>query len=194
MEHSMKDMLRKKVAPLLVALAAVAALLFGSAMAANAATANADTKAKACQNNDSLDRREKVVCIARSQLGVRERGTTKRAANNCQKYFRDFGSKLNCDDDVKGPWCAAFTRWVWTKAGVPNTPKSFLVSNWAAALTRVRTPKPGDVAVASSGQHIEIVVWVNGKTIHTIDGNGGNNSVAKGSHRKGAMTYYRMGS
>ncbi|MER7007412.1 CHAP domain-containing protein [Dactylosporangium sp. NPDC000555] len=190
----MNGVWKKKVVPLLVAFAAIAALLTGGAVAANAAASDPDTKAKACQSDKSLDRREKVGCIAESQVGVRERGTTKRAANNCQKYFRDFGSGLNCDDDTNGQWCAAFTRWVWTKAGVPNTPKSFAVQGWVAALTKVSTPKPGDVAVASSGQHIEIVVKVSGTTIHTIDGNGGKDNVARGSHRKGVMTYYRMGS
>ncbi|MEV0134884.1 CHAP domain-containing protein [Dactylosporangium sp. NPDC050688] len=190
----MNGILKKKVAPLLVAFAAIAALLFGGVAVANAATANPDTKAKACQNDRSLDRREKVVCIAKSQLGVRERNTKTRKANNCQKYFRDLGSGLNCDDDVNGQWCAAFTRWVWTKAGVPNTPKSFAVQGWVQALTKVSTPKPGDVAVARSGQHIEIVVKVSGTKVYTIDGNGGNNSVASGDHRKGNMTYYRMGS
>ncbi|WP_329106205.1 CHAP domain-containing protein [Micromonospora sp. NBC_01699] len=184
---------KTKFAPLMVAFVAVAALLVGGAVAAYAAPKpTADQKAKACQNDDSLSRRAMVVCIAKSQVGVKERGVKTRKADNCQKYFRDFKSNLNCDDDVNGQWCAAFTRWVWAKSGVPNTPKSFAVSSWANALTRITTPKAGDVAVATSGQHIEIVVKVSGTTIHTIDGNGGKNSVDTGSHRKGAMRYYRM--
>ncbi|MEV0134653.1 CHAP domain-containing protein, partial [Dactylosporangium sp. NPDC050688] len=192
---SMKDMLRKKVAPLLVALAAVAALLFGSAMAADAGIPPpnpiaSDKAAKACLKYSSL--RNKVVCIARSQIGVRERGTTKRKADNCQKYFRDFGSDLNCDDDDEGQWCTAFASWVWMKARVPNPPVTFRVREFAAALTKVKRPKPGDVAVIPN-HHTEIVVQVDGDYVHTVSGNVGD-SVVTGVHRLGARKYYRMGS
>lgn len=194
----MKSRWKSKFAPLMVALAAIVALLVGGAVAAQAQTtvaarASADAKAKKCQRNGSLNTREKVVCIAKSQLGVKERGVKKRKSNNCQKYFRDFGSKLNCDDDVNGQWCAAFTRWVWTKAGVSRVPKSFGVSSWAGSLGKsVKTPKPGDVAVSRGQTHIEIVVKVSGGKVYTIDGNGGRDDVRKGSHRRGGMTYYRM--
>jgi hypothetical protein len=183
---------------LLVAISAIGILLVGGAVTAHAAETRAlaaptaDEKAKKCQHNNSLSQRQMVVCIATSQLGVKERNTRTRKSNNCQKYFRDFGSSLNCDDDVNGQWCAAFTRWVWAKSGVPNTPKSYLVASWASALSRVTTPKAGDVAVAQNGNHIEIVVKVSGTTVHTIDGNGGRDNVARGSHRKGGMKYYRM--
>jgi hypothetical protein len=199
METGMKAVWKTKVAPLMLAIAAVATLAVGGSVAAHAAgTLNPDQKAKKCQNDDSLNLRERVVCIATSQLGVREKGQYKRKSTTCQKYFRDFGSRLDCDDDVNGQWCAAFTRWVWTKAGVPGTPKSFYVATWADQLGKpVATPKAGDVAVARGQTHIEIVVRVtkssNGSiTVYTIDGNGGNNNVAKGSHRRGGMTYYRM--
>jgi hypothetical protein len=200
----MKAPWKTRVAPLLLAIAVIATLAVGGSVAAQAAGVsvtgklNPDQKAKKCQQDNSLNRREKVVCIATSQLGVRETGQYKRKSTNCQKYFRDFGSSLNCNDDNNGQWCAAFTRWVWAKAGVPGTPKSFYVPTWADQLGRkVATPKPGDVAVAKSQMHIEIVVRVtrsgNGTvTVHTIDGNGGRDNVARGSHRRGAMNYYRM--
>ena len=194
----MKSRWKSKFAPLVVALAAICALLVGGAVAAQAKTtvassSSADAKAKKCQRDGSLNRREKVVCIAKSQLGVKERGVYKRKSNNCQKYFRDFGSKLNCDDDQRGQWCAAFTRWVWSKAGVSRVPASFMVSGWANSLGRsVKTPKPGDVAVSRGETHIEIVVKVSGRTVYTIDGNGGRDDVRKGSHTRGGMTYYRM--
>lgn len=190
----MKSVLRKKFAPLLVAVTAIACLLVGGAVAASAASGNPDQKAKTCQQDRSLSTREKVVCIAKSQLGVRETGVRTPKPDNCQKYFRYFGANLNCDDDVNGQWCAAFTRWVWTKAGVKSVPRSFAVDGWKAALKSTSHPKPGDVATVKGGQHILIVVKVEGRTVYTIDGNGGRNDVRLKKHSLGAMNYWLMGS
>ena len=194
---------------LVTAFAVIAAVLLGGAgqaSAASPATATAATTAAAaakktpmqktadCKKKD-ISTRSMIACVAKAHLGVKEDGSKAVKAWNCQRYFRDFGSSLNCNDDVNGQWCAAFTRWVWKNAGVPKSkiPASFGVSGWKSALDRVKTPKVGDVAVAKSGSHIMIVTAVSGSKITTIDGNGGKDNVRTKTHTKGAYYYYRMG-
>lgn len=192
---------------LATAFAMIAAVLLGGAGQASAApagvTASADytTAAKTpmqktadCKKKD-ISVRSMIACVAKAHLGVKEDGSKKVKAWNCQRYFRDFGSNLNCNDDVNGQWCAAFTRWVWKTAGVPKSkiPASFGVSGWKNALDKVKTPKVGDVAVAKSGSHIMLVTKVDGSKITTIDGNGGLDNVRTKTHTKGGYHYYRMG-
>ncbi|MGY0231117.1 hypothetical protein [Longispora urticae] len=205
------SVLKKKVLPLLVVGVAMAGLMVGLSSAASASTdtmtaeatsiataagKNPDQKAADCRASKTLTLRQKVACVATSQLGVKEDGTRTRKPTNCQKYFKDFGSSLNCNDDVNGQWCAAFTRWVWTKAGVKPVPASFGVDSWRASLTGTKSPQVGDVVLKP--QHIMIVVKVEkvGKktVVHTIDGNGGNDDVRKKSHTLGAFKYAKMGS
>lgn len=157
----------RRLGPLLAAAAVAVTALLGVSGPAHA-TDTPDQKMKVCQENSSLDLRATIACIAKSQDGIAE---GKGGAYSCQKYFRDFGSNLNCNDDQNGQWCAAFTRWVWTKAGVKDVPKSFGVQEWAHALKRDSTPQVGDVGVFPSGEHIGVIVEVNKGTVVTREGN-----------------------
>lgn len=187
---------RGKIGAWLVVLVALVATMIGGAAASQAepssgsVTAAATPAAKLKKCAAVKDLRKRVVCVTESQLGVSESG---KGDNHCQKYFRQFGSTLKCDRP-SGPWCAAFTRWVWTKAGVRGVPASFHTAGWRAALKSTGTPKPGDVA-ARGTEHIAIVVKVvksGGRTIvHTIDGNS-SNKVKRNSHTLGSRSYFKL--
>ncbi|CAL9573256.1 hypothetical protein SUDANB95_04839 [Actinosynnema sp. ALI-1.44] len=186
-----------KAVSLLVLLAAVLAALIGGTTAAQAqpgssVTAAAETPAQKLKKCGAIkDLRKRVVCAAESQLGVGESG---KGDKHCQKYFRAFGSNLDCDNDQTGPWCAAFTRWVWTKSGVRSVPASFHTAGWRSALKATKTPKPGDVA-ANGTSHISIVTKVvksGGRTVvHTIDGNV-SDKVMRKSHTLGSRSYFKL--
>jgi hypothetical protein len=84
---------------------------------------------------------ERVVQIARTQLGVREHP----AGSNCTRYGP-------CE-----PWCALFATWVWRRAGVaiPSLAFSGTVYAWALrhshAYSASTRPRPGWVALFGSG-------------------------------------------
>ncbi|MCW6007338.1 CHAP domain-containing protein [Micromonospora sp. CPCC 205371] len=136
------------------------------------------------QDCAGLSLRERIACVAWSQRGVIEvnnsganelPGVSSRSAGDkwhCAKYFKSFGSNLNCESDSKGHWCAAFTRWVWTKAGVKSVPKSFHAGTWRSKLKKHKTgsPRVGDYAVWND-THSGIVVRRNGDRIGVIEGN-----------------------
>jgi len=84
---------------------------------------------------------ERIVEVARSQLGVRARPP----GSNCTVYGP-------CE-----PWCALFTTWVWRTAdiGVPSLGFSGAIYSWARAHSRVYPPtvipRPGWAALFGSG-------------------------------------------
>ncbi len=111
--------------------------------------------------------REKIVDIARSQLGVREWG------NNCNPYGW-------CD-----AWCAMFGTWVWQKAGV-NVPQYAFTGAWFNWGLRnghsswgYNGVRAGDAIMYGSGPsnvntstHVDLVEKVNANgTLTVIGGN-----------------------
>ena len=126
----------------------------------------------------SSEIRQKIVDIARSQVGTYESG------NNCNPYT------ARCES-----WCSDFASWVWGHAGVAigSTAYSGSMYTWAQQHTVVRppsgTPKIGDVALYGDGPqidhdrngritklhstHVTIIVGVSGNKVQTIGGNEG---------------------
>ncbi|WP_229400286.1 CHAP domain-containing protein [Micromonospora okii] len=129
--------------------------------------------AKPCQKSKVT--RGEIVCIAKSQRNMKEWG------NNCNPYGW-------CD-----AWCGMFAQWVMKKAGGKYPSGYALAANWRK-WKKVKTPKPGDVAVRSDGQHVEIVVSVtkkNGKTIiGSIGGNSGNKVAHHPNNNYARWTYH----
>jgi hypothetical protein len=112
---------------------------------------------------------QRIVEIARSQLGVREHPP----GSNCTLYGP-------CE-----PWCALFATWVWRRAGIgiPSLAFSGTLYQWSAQHTRAYgatiRPQPGWAALFGSGPsdpasslHVAIVesVFPNGE-ITLINGN-----------------------
>ncbi len=119
---------------------------------------------------------EKVVKLARTQLGVREVG----GSSNIQKYSKFFGRPPE-------PWCADFVSWLYTKSGKklndPYTP-SLLGKLRANGTAHRGVPKPGEIVIFDwnpnagvPAEHTGIVEKVfkkGGRTyVQTIEGNSG---------------------
>ncbi|MEV7232211.1 FG-GAP-like repeat-containing protein [Polymorphospora sp. NPDC051019] len=122
-----------------------------------------------------------IVSIARAEIGTSE-------PSGCDKYG------IDCSTTA---WCAAFTQWVWRRAGVSPVPTTLVARNvgkWGVdnGLFKPRSdnggnPQPGDIVVYGApanqvGGHVGIVetVYSNGN-ITTIEGNF-NNSVTRRSN------------
>jgi uncharacterized protein (TIGR02594 family) len=135
----------------------------------------ADRLAKPCLVKGKVTRAE-IVCIAKSQVGMKEWG------NNCNPYGW-------CDQ-----WCGMFGQWVMKKAGA-KYPKGYAAAASWGKWTKIKTPRPGDVAVRSDGQHVEIVVKVfkkNGKTIiASVGGNSGNKVTYHPDNSYARWTYHK---
>lgn len=131
--------------------------------------------AKHCLVKGKVTRGE-IACIARSQVGMKEWG------NNCNPY----GKCL--------PWCGIFARWVMVKAG-GTAPSGYPAAAAWRKWKKIKTPKVGDVAVRSDGQHVEVVVKVykkSGKTVvASVGGNSGNKVTYHSDNRYARWTYHR---
>jgi CHAP domain len=113
-------------------------------------------------------RRDKVLQVARSQIGYRER------PNNRTKYGRWY--KMN-----RQPWCAMFVSWVAAKSGAGKAIPRFAYCPSGAAWFRKRRrwgrqPRKGAIVFfklnSSVINHVGIVEAVhNGGSIVTIEGN-----------------------
>lgn len=114
---------------------------------------------------------QKMLDVARSQIGYRESGT------NHQKYSP---AVPGLEWSQNQPWCATFTCWVFLQAGgvanedFPLTASCLQQVAWGRQRGRIySTPRVGDLALfgPGGGTHVEIVVGVSGSTITTIGGN-----------------------
>lgn len=163
--------LKQKIASLTVAAMAIGAVLIGTAQFAGADSASASAVG------------DKIASIAKAEhrKKIAEPG-------ECDKYFTK-GQRNGGMSCARTPWCGAFTRWVWAKAGVKAPTKNPLyATNWGAKKSsstfkrrgknKGGNPQPGDVVVyGSPGQsgHVSIVVKVHGNgNIDTVDGNSSN--------------------
>lgn len=124
---------------------------------------------------------------------------------NENKGIKEFGGDiLEYTDGMNEPWCADFVSWVykdagtpfkdgasggWRQAGVLNLQKWFRDKHTYFEVGS-QPPQPGDVAFyigsqtpdAGSGEHVNIVVEVNGDSMTTIGGNE-SNEVKKGTRQ-----------
>lgn len=131
----------------------------------------------------------RAVAEAAKRLGVSEVGGSNRGAR-LDSWQRKFGM-------LGQPWCGIFVGLALEKAGVRGiTPR---VASVAAIEQDARAGKggfkaflpptqarPGDALVVRSGGHVALVASVDSDgTIHTIEGNTGNGTVARRTHRPG---------
>jgi CHAP domain. len=105
-------------------------------------------------------------------------------------------------------WCNAFVSWVFKQAGVPssNMPQGWCTRNTMPAFRAAGrfhrkgdgyTPQPGDVVYFFFGRyspvdHVGIVEYMQGSTMHTIEGNTTSKS-GKGVWRKTRSSWYGVG-
>lgn len=122
--------------------------------------------------------RDSILGIAREELG---RGVAERGGSSNNAYYLD--TKERTPYDIGDAWCAAFTSYVWEKAGyqVDWTNPNYVPAIWNDAKAKLDTAtadqaEPGDLIIfdwQGDGRpdHIGIVDSVNGTTITTIEGN-----------------------
>ena len=134
--------------------------------------------------------RNDILRIAGAEVGYTERG------NNNTKYWAAI--KPNWQGQ---PWCAAFTAWVYQRAGLdvllkgPSLP--FYTPNieaWAKANKRwisVRHALPGDLVLYGNNRavHVGLLVSQGGGFVKTIEGN--TSSGMFGSQANGGGVYRR---
>lgn len=128
---------------------------------------------------------EKVLAVARGELGVREAP----AGSNRVKYNTAYYGR-----EVKGasyPWCCAFVWWVFREAGAAELFYGGGKTAYCPTLMafhksqRVTDYRPGDVIFfnfsgGKSAKHVGICEAWDGKYITTIDGNTGDGDEANG--------------
>jgi len=136
-------------------------------------------------NRDPLDQTivDKVISIAKSQVGVRETGGENRGPE-VEQYLAYTGNAPG------QPWCAAFVQWIFAQAGRPLTETGLSASVegiHGAAQTQgwiASSPQPGDIVLwdrpGHESDHTGIVVGVNGDQIYTVEGNSGDGVANRG--------------
>lgn len=126
---------------------------------------------------------EKIVSVAKSQLGVKER-----SAGSDDVLYNDwyYGRRVNNNGvSAKYAWCAAFVSWCADQSGIPtniipktaNTTdmKNRLISLGGASHLKGSgyTPKCGDIIFfgSNASQHVGIVEYSSQSNVYYIDGN-----------------------
>jgi len=116
---------------------------------------------------------QNVLDVARSQIGYHEVGT------NWTKFWQELEPSMQGQ-----PWCAAFASWVFKHAGFP-LPAIDRAYGYVSALDGMRYGQshglwdtsghyaPGDLMIFGGGEHTGICESDDGVTLHTIDGNWG---------------------
>ena len=131
-----------------------------------------------------MSQRTEIVRIAAGEIGYKE------SANNNTKYGAWYGMNHN-------PWCAMFVSWCAARAKIPVTvvPKlayvpyvySFYKESGRYKSRGAYTPRPGDIVLFGSNDHIGIVEKVVNGSVVTIEGNtsaAGNSSNGDGVYRR----------
>lgn len=140
--------------------------------------------------------RSKVVEIASKEVGYT-------GSSSYSKYGEWYG--------YQGGWCTIFVLWCYNKAGnsydvklygniIPNGGNCNSMISWFSNKGRYHkassgyTPKPGDLVFFDwsgngSSQHVGIVDYVSGSTIHTIEGNCSGKVKAREYTKKGSKPY-----
>lgn len=128
-----------------------------------------------------------VVAIARSQLGVAERGT------NCNPY------STTCEE-----WCAHFAAWVWQKAGIKIPDRAFTgdLYVWGGDNKRSHAGTdgvaPGDLVFygtaprnPKTSTHVDVVVEVLPDRLRVVGGNVSDQVLERDVPRTGIYGYLR---
>ena len=124
--------------------------------------------------------REKVVSVARSQLGVCE-------PSGDDKYLKWFNQATNSTLSMNASWCVCFTSWCLRQAGVPTSvfgtcAQCSVAFNWAKskkiwyARNTGHRPKSGELILFDwdgdgKADHIGIVASSTVNNVTTIEGN-----------------------
>lgn len=138
-----------------------------------------------------------IVGIAQSELakGVLEQPIGCDSGN--PSVSGDCGAEVNkYTDNTLEYWCADFVSWVYKEAGKPFTggvsggwrlPSVEGIQAWmqengefVANTPSSPDPQPGDVYVINNGEHIGIVVKVEGGNLYTISGNTSTDNFSNG--------------
>ena len=171
----------------------------------NATAASTGTTAASTANGNNLGPNA-IINVAKSQIGVCEKGSTNYVKYNNAYYGREVSGSSY-------PWCCVFVWWVFNQAGAADlfygggktascsTLRSY---HWNAG-QKVETPQAGDIVFfnfdgGTSTQHVGIVIGVNASgTVSTIEGNtsgsgsqsNGGCVMAKERNKKYIVGYYR---
>lgn len=116
---------------------------------------------------------EKALAVARGELGVREVPMGSNTGPRVRQY-----QAATFLGGTGWPWCAAFTCWVWQRAGKPlpyKTASAYGMLNWAKSVGWAKPSHdliPGDLVVFNVGSgHIGVFERWDGSICHTVDGN-----------------------
>lgn len=127
------------------------------------------------------DRRTDIAAVALSQVGYHEGGGENdlsggsRSSGNATEYGRAFGQ-------TQDSWCAMFIWWCAYQCGIPESVVARTA--WAKRQTfgcpsvefADASPQPGDIAFIDNDgdgieNHVGLIVSVDEKKIHTVEGN-----------------------
>lgn len=135
------------------------------------------------EGNDAEERKTKLLDVAKSQLGIKERSSDSDDIKYNDWYY---GRQVNNNGDSgKYAWCAVFVSWCAEQAGIDtsviprhyNTTsmKNLLLDNGGMLQLKGNGYKPvkGDIIFfgSNASQHIGIVDYTSGNTVYYIDGN-----------------------
>ena len=118
---------------------------------------------------------QEILNIAKAEIGTKENPP----GSNCVKYNDWYYNRKGISGN-QYPWCAVFVSWCFRSAQglCPKTASCLTMLQWFESRGQIVTdPKPGDIVFfkystnARRTNHVGIVLSVNGKTIHTIEGN-----------------------
>jgi hypothetical protein len=132
---------------------------------------------------------DRIATIARSQDQLHKKVQETPMGSNCDPYTASWGRGVTggCPAGTAAEaWCSDFAQWVWQGAGMQTTGItgwSYTFVTWGQAHGTFRagptaSPKVGDAVVWGSmaqqyGQHVGLVVAVQGSKIEVVSGNSG---------------------
>jgi hypothetical protein len=136
-----------------------------------------DTHSGSTVEHTPAGSRERIVKVAKKQLGYAEKPVNK------VKYFEWAGDTTR----GPGPWCSVFATWVWHAAGVDLAGQPYPLQSAVASVRdtarndgrlKSSNPLPGDAVLygrdgGGSQSHIGIVEKISGNTLYVIEGNAG---------------------
>lgn len=119
--------------------------------------------------------------MARTQLGREEKPRGSNWGETVQMYLNSVGINF------PAAWCMAFVYWCYKQAGMTKEiPKTGgCLGMWYTIADKYRSAKPavGAIVVFDHGKglgHVGIIERIEGKELHTIEGNTNNNGSREG--------------